>query len=65
MSGSGSKSFVTRHRLRGSSAIFLFEAGHYDFFVVICTGNRDLRSLKSYQHLGGDVVRKKQQLHIE
>lgn len=53
INGSGSRGWVTTHGLRGSLASILFGAGHSDSSVVMRTGHRDPRSLKSYQNLRG------------
>lgn len=51
MEGSGSKSSVTTHGLRGTLATFLLEAGQSDSSVSMRTDPRYFKSLKSYQHL--------------
>lgn len=53
--GSGTKSWMTTHGLRGTLATILFEAGHSDSSVSLRTGHRDPTSLKSYQHLRGGL----------
>ena len=53
IAGSGHLIWVTTHGLRDTLATLLFENGHSDSSVALRTGNRDPRSLKSYQHLRG------------
>ena len=53
IAGSGVKSWVTSHGLRGTVATLLVQSGHADSSVAMRTGHRDPRSLKSYQNLRG------------
>lgn len=63
INGSGTKSWVTTHGLRGTLATLLFQAGHADSSVSLRTGHRDPRSLKSYQNLRGvEGLRQQQDL---
>lgn len=51
--GSRRKSWITTHGLRGTLATLLFEIWHSDSSIVLRTGHRHPKSLKSYQPLRG------------
>lgn len=61
--GSGINSFITTPGLRGTLATLLFEHVYSDSSVALRTGNRDPRSLKSYQHLrGGEGLKQRRDI---
>lgn len=58
--GEGVFSRITVHSFRATVARQLYAAGFDDASVALRTGHRDLRSLKGYHNLRGDLGRQQQ-----
>lgn len=63
ISGTGFKTWVTAHGLRGTMDYLIFAAGHFDSSVSMRTGHLDPRSLYLYQNLK-NLGRKLQQKYL-
>ena len=60
VSGSGLKSHMTIHGLRGTVITRLFESGHADASISLRSLHRDFRSFKAYHNLRGVLGRRQQ-----